>query len=400
MKKTILILGLVFLCGTLAIAQKTIGKADYEHLVDYANCQYVMAFIEKNDAGKTYITDTYEKSVKPQLEVASLENLDKTLCYSKLVSLLSNNNPAKQLAKKINTRKSKYDEYRDDYALIYALGTTGWHNIDLSQTATIIQNDILAKYEHADKISSVVSEAEIVKTQTIQTSTQVEELQAQLNQLQQQYDSLKNDSRVFDIQKSDIWIQIIIIIVVIAMYVRILVNQKKELSLDNDKTKLKQIVKELVLNSSELKDKFVLKNDNLFYSKNQAFNLTEKDFDAIVDEACKRLSEKEIQQEQPQSSRNKLNEKFFKTKNGKILIEELPNSTESSFKVLNINNNEADFEYCGSIVNTDFFNDVCIFENNPESVPNRTKIFTTQNGRVSFRDGKWEVIRKAKIKFI
>lgn len=91
---------------------------------------------------------------------------------------------------------------------------------------------------------------------------------------------------------------------------------------------------------------------------------------------------------------------FFKSKNGKILTEELQNSTEASFKLYNINDNEAEFSYCGGVVNQDFFTDVCSFANNPSDVPNKTKITTTTPGVVKKdSNNKWEVTEKAKIKF-
>lgn len=91
---------------------------------------------------------------------------------------------------------------------------------------------------------------------------------------------------------------------------------------------------------------------------------------------------------------------FFKSKNGKILTEELQNSNEASFKLYNINDNEAEFSYCGGVVNQDFFTDVCSFANNPSDVPNKTKITTTTPGVVKKdSNNKWEVTEKAKIKF-
>jgi hypothetical protein len=92
--------------------------------------------------------------------------------------------------------------------------------------------------------------------------------------------------------------------------------------------------------------------------------------------------------------------KFFRSKQGKFLTEEVFDSREAKFKVSHIRENEASFEYCGTVVNADFFTDVCGFENNPQDVPNKTRIETTVPGRVRKDvNNNWEVINPAKIKF-
>jgi len=69
--------------------------------------------------------------------------------------------------------------------------------------------------------------------------------------------------------------------------------------------------------------------------------------------------------------------------------------------VIDIENDKAKFEYCGGVVNTDFFEDICTFENNPAEVPNKTKIITTVPGIVR-RDNNnvWNIEERAKIKFL
>ena len=189
--KAILIL---LLCSPFAQGQQKIDKETFEKLVDYANCKYVESFIEKHDKGKSDYYETYQDSAQ-KLKEASLENLQDILSYSELSNQLNNNNPAKELAKKINERKAKYADYQDNISLINSLSTTGWNNIDLSQTAANIQNNILSNIVPTDKKSKntkPVSEAEIVKTQTIQTSSQVEQLLTKINELHQHNDKLNN----------------------------------------------------------------------------------------------------------------------------------------------------------------------------------------------------------------
>ena len=106
MKKVVLIISVIFLCSTYSIAQKTISKEDFYRLVDYANCQYLMAFIENNDAGKPYMQQ-YEKTVKPELQKATLDDLNKVPDFEKIKRLFpkGSNDIALNLANKINERK-------------------------------------------------------------------------------------------------------------------------------------------------------------------------------------------------------------------------------------------------------------------------------------------------------
>ncbi|MBK9983859.1 MAG: hypothetical protein IPP15_16070 [Saprospiraceae bacterium] len=93
--------------------------------------------------------------------------------------------------------------------------------------------------------------------------------------------------------------------------------------------------------------------------------------------------------------------KYFRPKTGNALQEELTNSVGSSFRIYNINNNEANFEYCGGIVNSDFFDGVCLFQNNPANVPNKSNIITKTPGVVKKDpNGNWIVETLATIKFV
>jgi hypothetical protein len=51
------------------------------------------------------------------------------------------------------------------------------------------------------------------------------------------------------------------------------------------------------------------------------------------------------------------------------------------------------------VVNSDFFTDVCSFENNPSDVPTKTQIITTTPGAVKKDGNYWIVQKTAKIKF-
>lgn len=139
-------------------------------------------------------------------------------------------------------------------------------------------------------------------------------------------------------------------------------------------------------------------------------SLGEKEIDTISDIVVPRVLEcVKLELQDTSKPLNKQNNaensnpdiKFFRSKQGKILQEEVSNNSEAAFKVFNIKGNEAKFEYCGGVVNSDFFDGICIFENNPADVPNKTAIKTTVSGVVKKDiNGNWEVTTPAKIKFV
>lgn len=89
---------------------------------------------------------------------------------------------------------------------------------------------------------------------------------------------------------------------------------------------------------------------------------------------------------------------YFRSKQELKLLEEV-NKAEGVFKVFNIKNNEANFEYCGGVVNPDFFEKVCVFANNPHGIQVKS-IKTVVPGKVTKDDnGNWVIVGKAEIKF-
>jgi len=171
-------------------------------------------------------------------------------------------------------------------------------------------------------------------------------------------------------------------------------------------------IKRLTAKSKRLEQKFVVKSEfllensgakvSMFEDKLQSLERKFGDLQEKFNKILKVIdSENKTSNTGYEKGSSSSNEKFFKTKNGKILQEELPNIDGSSFKVFNINNNEAKFEYCGGIVNSDFFDGVCLFQNNPADVPNKTNIVTTTPGVVKKdNDGIWIVETVATIKFV
>jgi hypothetical protein len=159
-----------------------------------------------------------------------------------------------------------------------------------------------------------------------------------------------------------------------------------------------------VLKSQRIAQKFISGQPN---KSPQSINLIDNKI-AVLETQVKELQKRENNEGRRKNTEENVSDlqskiddvKYFKSKNGKMLIEELQNSSDASFKIFNVIENEAKFEYCGGVVNQDFFTDVCSFANNPSDVPNKTKITTMVPGVVKKDSNNiWEVTDKARIKF-
>jgi len=198
----------------------------------------------------------------------------------------------------------------------------------------------------------------------------------------------------------------------------------------NDKSKFRQFVEHVVLNSKEISDKFTSNSKHGIHgiAKNQLQTFENKlnEFQKKLNENNVKMFEDKLQKMERQfgdlqEKVNKLSKlsdaetkteivenllpanediKYFRSKQGNFFFEEVFNESEGKFKVFDINGNEGKFEYYGGVVNSDFFIDICSFENNPSEVPNKTKIRTIIPGVVKKdNNSNWEVFTPAKIKF-
>lgn len=397
--KIIKIILILLLCSSFAQGQQKIDKETFEKLVDYANCKYVESFIEKHDKEKSAYYKTYQKDLAKRLQEASVENLQEILSYSELSNQLSNNTPAQILAERINDRKTKYNDYHDNISLINSLSTTGWYNIDLSQTAANIQNSILSIFEPTDKKSKntkPISEAEVVKAQTIQTSTQVEQLQSKFNELQQQNDKLSNDNTTNEIQKSLNTFKLIVLGAFILLFIFLVVI------LFLLKRNLREYIITQVLKSERIERKFAPKDA-------KPYNLSEKEINIIANRVLeqKRLTTNEIQ---PQATINvkesieskKPISKYLKGKSGKIFNRAENTPDNSFFKLLNENDETAQFEFFGNeaeaLAKRIFSEDICKIMSG--SYQNAHSIVTSKPGKVKRVGEQWEVTEPIQIKLI
>lgn len=163
--------------------------------------------------------------------------------------------------------------------------------------------------------------------------------------------------------------------------------------------KLKKTILEVLQNSSE-------GSITMYVDKLQQLERRLGELKSDVDKLKKQevgTKTAQLDNEQPKSSQQQenLDVKFFRSKQEKILLEEVSNESDAAFEVFNIKENEAKFRYCGGIQNPDWFGEIVEFANNPLEIPNKIKIDTITPGIVKKdSNNNWVVTIPAKIKFV
>lgn len=420
MIKKIVIFSLLNLFLVSVFAQNKMDKATFEHLVDYANCQYLMAFIEKNDAGKPYFIETYEKGVKSVLQKAKIDNLNNVPDYNKIKDLFSNgsNNYALSLAEKINERKGKYGSSPDNNSLIESLRATAWKSINLTGVAAKIQKSIRTKsYTEQTQKPTPVLEQEDVKYQDNQTSSQVDVLQTEIDSLQQQYNALQNNHSTLATYQLFVIICLFVIVLLIVVLFRWL---KFQFYVENHKSSIRKIVENVTYSSEEINNKFNKigkdisanggnNNVRMFEDKlnqlDRQFGILLTNVNSLIQFTGYQVNgNQKTTHSTTQLSNTSVSKEdglYFASKSYKQLTEKLPNSANANFKVIAINGNEAEFEYIGTVRNENWFEGVCSIENSAnDNLLDKKQIYTTQSGKVRKENDNWVVIAPAIIRFI
>jgi len=93
--------------------------------------------------------------------------------------------------------------------------------------------------------------------------------------------------------------------------------------------------------------------------------------------------------------------KFFSGKFDKILEGELSNGSGANFKIFNIDQNQAEFEYCGSVKNENYFDSIAKITNDiSDNLSSKREIITVKPGVVVKEGGNWKVDQRVEIKFL
>jgi hypothetical protein len=375
MRKIFFIASILFLCGFSCVAQ-TINQNEFEKIVDYVNCRYAKAYIENTNASQSD-KEAYNSKIKSKLDNCSFDN---HLSYDDLYKILKNNSWGQTADNLIKVRKEskKFADIssKTNLEIIdYIIEISGNFKTDIGdKTIKEVETELKERYANKPQETPKVVEKAIEPTplQTVQVATEN-----------------KNEYHWV------IWLIIAlegILLCVFSYFLyrlwkrcnklkRMLIereNSNKSSSVEMFEAKLQQLEREF----GELQEK--VRNIKLEpISPN-----TIKTEDKII--------ETPVNVQEPKISYIK----YFRTKQGKVLQEEVSNQSDASFKIYDINNNEAKFEYCGGVVNPDFFTEICTFENNPADVPHKKEIRTTAYGTVKKDNNNWVIDKPAKIKFI
>jgi len=375
MRKIFFIASILFLCGFSCVAQ-TINQNEFDKIIDYVNCRYAKAYIENTNASQSD-KEAYNSKIKSKLDNCSFDN---HLSYDDLYKILKNNSWGQTADNLIKVRKEskKFADIssKTNLEIIdYIIEISGNFKTDIGdKTIKEVETELKERYANKPQETPKVVEKAIEPTplQTVQVATEN-----------------KNEYHWV------IWLIIAlegILLCVFSYFLyrlwkrcnklkRMLIereNSNKSSSVEMFEAKLQQLEREF----GELQEK--VRNIKLEpISPN-----TIKTEDKII--------ETPVNVQEPKISYIK----YFRTKQGKVLQEEVSNQSDASFKIYDINNNEAKFEYCGGVVNPDFFTEICTFENNPADVPHKKEIRTTAYGTVKKDNNNWVIDKPAKIKFI
>lgn len=376
MKRITVIVNLLFLFGTTGLAQNKIDKVAYDHWVDYANCRYTAAYIEtlRNDPKEQVSIKNYDDQIRKKIEQCTYEN---SMPFKDLSELLKKNGwtvTEKNISEKINEKKQQFQGNEMDVAeVIDLLKLDGNLATKLQTSVDGLVKEVKEKYKPVTPVPG----SESGQTPTPEAATSSNEHSHSL-----------------------LWLVLSANWLVLTLWL-FMFRKKGEKPKESDREKIITTV----LESQRIEARFVLRehykapegisdlNDKIESLKTEIKGLQDK----ISNNEKKNITGEKVSGANTETDSSK----YYKFKNGKVLIEEVSGIEGASFKVFNINGNEAEFAYCGGVVNQDFFTDVCSFGNNPSDVPNKTKIITTAPGAVKKdSNNRWEVTEKAVIKFM
>lgn len=388
-KITLLIFIFVFFVP-IVFGQPKIDKVAFEHWVDYANCKYTAAYIEtlRNDPKEQGNIKKYDSQIKSKIEKCSYEN---PLPFKDLSELLRKNGweaTEKKISAKINEKKQKFQGNEMDATLVVdLLKLDGQLANKIQSTIDSLINEVKEKY----KLGTPIQEPGTEKKPTQEpTPASAPETPSETT-----IDSLSSDHSHF-------WLWLALIVNWLILFFYLFLSRKKG---GNPKDLHRELIITSVLGSQRIADQF---NKSEKYISNQSINQLNEKIESLkrqiegLENKKNNVEKRDITEEKISLAKTETdNSKYFKSKNGKVLNNELPGLEGALFKVFNINGNEGKFSYCGGVVNEDYFTDVCSFANNPSDVPKKTQIVTTVPGVVKKdNNNKWEITEKAIIKFM
>lgn len=426
MAKTLRLSFIVLLISWTIKAQKNITKEEFNNYVNYASCKYVESFIDQYDKNKIAYFESYQKKLKIELQKVTLDNQSTIIKYEDLKDFLDNNNPALVLVEKINQRKKGYKDSTSDTELIKSLSTSGWKGIDLSKVAVEIQNAIFDKINKENKgVEKIkISETDVIKTQTIQTSGQVDEHESKLANLNSEVSQLKLDTNVNEVLESLndfkflVYVVFGILLIIVVILVLLLFKRtsrdsiiEKVINSEIINNQIKKLIKQKSDTTNQksarehIEERILI---NKQWSKSEIISLIEQviQYNEITQNrnANNKTINKNKEEKESNSAAKTTITKYLKGKSGRSFSRADNDPDNSFFGMVNESNGSAEFVFYGNseeaIAKRVFSDDISeIVEG---SYNNTTSVITVSPGTIhkNNNSGNWEVSSKIKIKLI
>lgn len=121
-KKILLATLFTILCGIFCVAQNSISQAEYEKWVDYVNCKYTVAFIDKKIAQNSgEINDKYKNNYTKNKSKLDVSSFDKAVKYKEIKNVIGSFLKALLLSEYINDKKNSLQPDWDKKQIINSL---------------------------------------------------------------------------------------------------------------------------------------------------------------------------------------------------------------------------------------------------------------------------------------
>lgn len=170
LKRTTIVCLTFILCGTFCIAQNKVSKEQYQKWVDYVNCKYLVAFIDKKIAQKSdEINESYKKDYQDKnRSKLDIKELSKAPIYSDIKKIVKDYKKGQMLYESVNKKTESLSNEWDKTQLINNLlslpdGKQEQNKIDfktyLEKTTNLLRTDLqkqipdnfFSKAEHPPK---------------------------------------------------------------------------------------------------------------------------------------------------------------------------------------------------------------------------------------------------------
>ena len=379
MKKILIVISFVFLCGTYSAAQdRRLTQQEFERLVDYANTQLLRTFIDAHRSRLTNLQPTYD-SLR-QVNLCDIPDFDRIIGW-----IPSDRSATLRLADSVNLIKQNWNRNRTVDQLIDIISVESHGDVNLVRTSERVRKEIRA-YLRLPTEKTSIQQLTVVP----ENNGQADEPQIQLSRLKQLF---ADNTLIFTIITSVVLTLLILIFlfVVFKKKIKKWIDVPMPLSQEEIEEKIKELLEQEI--------------DRLKKERNPDIN--DDVINTIADKVREHLQldeRGENEAPQPQTSNN--NVKYPSPIVGSSSTAAFPNNLsdtqgDSYFRFFDIKGNTAKFEFCGTNIdkaksNRDELKGACEISGYTDGAK---VIKNEEAGIVTLRNERWEIGKKAKIRF-